>query len=122
MGKALAIYHALPPFARQIAASAHGWQLRHWRYGPETDSLAAEAQKREKWTPAQWQEWQQVRLARVLERARRSVPYYRQEWQQRVGGNGLHGHELLQNWPVLSKEQIRRHPRAFVADDAPKSD
>ena len=119
MGKALAIYHSLPPFARQLAASAHGWQLRQWRYGPETNSLAAEAQKREKWTAAHWQEWQQARLAGVLARARTTVPYYRQQWQERSGENGSQSHLLLQNWPVLSKEKVRRQPRAFVADDVP---
>jgi phenylacetate-CoA ligase len=121
MGKALAIYHSLPPFARQLAASAHGWQLRQWRYGPETNALAAEAQRREKWTAAQWHEWQQAKLSGVLERARKSVPYYRQQWQERLGGDGCQSHELLQNWPILSKEKVRRQPRAFVAEDVSES-
>ncbi|HEY3862563.1 MAG TPA: hypothetical protein VGO59_11805 [Verrucomicrobiae bacterium] len=112
MEKVLAIYHSLPPFARQIAASAHGRQLRHWRYGPETDLLTAEARKREQWTPAQWKEWRQARLARVLERARTAVPYYRQLWLARKGG-----YESLQNWPILSKNSVRWNPKAFLADD-----
>jgi phenylacetate-CoA ligase len=117
MERVLGIYHALPPFARQLAASAHGFQLRHWRYGPETDSLAVEARRREKWTAAQWQEWQQAKLSQVLERARVSVPYYRREWQKSNGG-GLRSDQPLQNWPILSKEKIRCDPRAFIADDA----
>jgi hypothetical protein len=73
----------LPPLApplRSIVASLRGYELRLWRYGPETDHLVDEALERETWTPRRWQIWREERLAFVLNRAATLVPYYRKQW------------------------------------------
>jgi len=111
------IYHSLPPFARDWAASARGLQLRRWRYGPETQQLVEEALEREAWTAKQWADWQKVRLVEILHRAATRVPYYRNLWATRRRGGDTRLWEDLANWPVLSKPSVRANPEAFVADD-----
>lgn len=115
------IYHALPAPLRSLAASWHGYRLRRWRYGEETDRLAAQARERESWTPAQWRRWESEQLTRLLHRAATRVPYYRQHWRERSQRGDKASFEILENWPVLQKETLRRDAAAFVADDCDKS-
>ena len=111
----LRLYHALPAPLWPVAAGLRGWWLRRWRYGAETERLAAEALAREAWTPAQWDAWRQPRLSALLERAATRVPYYRDWWLQQ--GGGPERWRELANWPVLEKETVRGAPEAFLADD-----
>lgn len=113
----LRLYHALPHPARQVAASLHGLVLRSWRYGPETERLVAGALERDSWTAAQWVAWREERLALLLRRAATTVPYYRTQWSERRRRGDRSSLEVLRNWPVLTKEEVRRAPLAFVAED-----
>jgi phenylacetate-CoA ligase len=111
------IYDCLPPQARSFAATVWGAYLRSWRYGPETERLVDEAFERERWSAAQWQSWREERLAFVLDRAARRVPYYRAIWQARRRAGDRSSWERLENWPLLEKETLRGNPQAFVAGD-----
>ena len=113
----LSFYHHLPGPARSIAATLRGLYLRSWRYGPETERLVEEALEREHWSADRWRLWQQERLAYMLDRAATKVPYYREHWTARRRNGDRASWEVLENWPVLEKESVRRHARAFVADD-----
>jgi phenylacetate-coenzyme A ligase PaaK-like adenylate-forming protein len=113
----LRLYHRLPSPARSVAATIRGWYLRWSRYGPETPRLIAEAQERERWSPAQWATWREERLAFVLDRAATRVPYYRAQWAARRRAGDRASWEMLENWPVLDNERVRENPAAFIADD-----
>lgn len=113
----LNLYHRLPPFSRDIAATARGHYLRWWRYGPETEWLVEEALERDRWSSTQWNNWQQERLAYVLHRAATQVPYYRQQWSERRCKGDKASWEDLKNWPILEKKTLRANGHAFVADD-----
>lgn len=113
----LSIYHSLPGPARSAVASARGMYLRRWRYGPETDDLVAAALERDSWSSERWRAWQDEQLARLLHRAATRVPAYREAWAERRRKGDRASFEQLENWPVLTKERLRRDPRAFVADD-----
>lgn len=113
----LRLYHRMPAWLRDVAVSAHGWRLERWRYGRETERLVEEALERESWTGDKWKSWQEERLARVLDRAARQVPYYRSMWAERRIRGDSGSWERLENWPVLEKEALRRQPEAFVAED-----
>lgn len=113
----LKVYHALPSFAKNWAASAHGYMLNRWRYSPETDALVAAALEREKWSPTAWETWRADRLTGLLKRAAQEVPYYRQYWEEQRRRGNKASFEILANWPILVKEPLRRSPELFLADD-----
>lgn len=119
MGILLKTFFRLPYPARCIAATAQGYKLRHQRYGPETEALVREAHERESWSPAQWKAWTEERLAYVLHRAATRVPYYREHWAERRRRGDRASCEHLENWPILEKEEVRRAPERFLADDIP---
>lgn len=110
-------FHSLPPFLRSFVASVRGGYLRAWRYGPTTDRLCDEVLAREQWTSREWEKWQEERLALLLYRAAKHVPYYREHWAKRRGAGDRASSEILGNWPLLEKDTLRENPRAFVADD-----
>jgi phenylacetate-CoA ligase len=111
-----ALYGVLPHRAKSIAASVRGFQLQQWRYGPETDDLVEEAVERESWSGVQWRCFQEGKLAALLERAARSVPFYRRQWSERRRSGDRSPVDRLESWPILSKEQVRESPAAFVSD------
>src|ERR1051326_2404441 len=117
MDLGLKVYRHLPRGLRSIAVSTRGYYLRHWRYGPETDRLVEEALLRERWTRGEWEDWQQERLAYVLDRAATKVPYYRDHWAARRRAGDRASWNVLANWPMLEKETLRLNPEAFLADD-----
>jgi phenylacetate-coenzyme A ligase PaaK-like adenylate-forming protein len=113
----LKLYHRLPARARSAAATLRGWYLKRWRYGSESEQLIEEALARDAWTGAQWAKWRDERIAYMLHRAATRVPYYRDLWQARRQRGDRASWEMLENWPVLEKDEVRANPRAFVADD-----
>ncbi len=113
----LRVYHALPGPLRSLAASLRGFQLRRWRYGPETDGMVTQALERECWSKERWNAWRGERLARLLHTAATEVPYYREMWSKRRRRGNRSDWEDLENWPILEKEPLRENPRSFVADD-----
>ena len=112
----LRLYHHLPGSARSAVATCHGYYLRWWRYGPETEHLVTEALDREQWSTQQWTRWQAERLAQVLHHAATRVPYYRDKWAARRRAGDRASWEYLENWPILEKEELRQNPAAFLAD------
>ena len=110
------LYELLPACLRTLPASARGLQLRRWRYGPDTERLVESALEREHWGPKQWEQWQQEQLARMLDHAARSVPYYRELWAERRENGDRASWEALANWPILEKQMVRQNPAAFVSD------
>ena len=113
----LRVYQHLPVGVRSLAASMRGYYLRSWRYGRDTEANVTEALARECWTAQQWAGWREQHLAWLLARAATRVPYYRELWARRRGAGDRASHEVLANWPVLRKEELRANPAAFIADD-----
>ena len=117
MPELLSIYQRLPYPFKILAASIRGYHLRWWRYGKDTERWVEEALEREFWSEEQWSAWRQERLSYVLHRAATQVPYYRDYWQQQRRMGNTASWEVLENWPILQKETLRRSPEAFVAED-----
>ncbi len=112
------LYHQFPPPMRTVAASARGYYLRHWRYGPETEALVEAALARDGWSQSQWKTWREERLAYILWRAATHVPYYHRHWSQRRQRGDRASWEVLDNWPILTKDTLRENTQAFLADDS----
>jgi phenylacetate-CoA ligase len=116
-GTLLRVYHRMPPLLRSLGASVRGYRLRSLRYGAETDTLVAQALEREHWSPERWRKYREERLALLLHRAATKVPYYREQWAERRRHGDNASWELLENWPILTKDAVRGHARGLIAED-----
>lgn len=117
MANWVSLYHRFPYPLRVLAASGRGFYLRSWRYGPETGEEVERTLARENWSRQQWKTWQDERLACLLHRAATMVPYYREQWAERRRKGDRASWDLLENWPILTKEPVRASPKAFLAED-----
>jgi phenylacetate-CoA ligase len=113
----LTVYHRLPYPMKVVVASTRGYILRLERYDRETEQIVERVLERENWSAEKWKNWREEKLAFVLHRAATTVPYYRDLWNKRRAAGDRRASDLIQNWPFLSKETLRQHPKAFVADD-----
>jgi phenylacetate-CoA ligase len=111
------LYPLLPPALKSVAASLHGYRLQARRYGRETEELVEKSVERETWSEDRWTGTREERLAFVLHRAATTVPYYREQWAARRRRGDRSSWERLENWPILSKQEIRDQPHAFLAED-----
>lgn len=121
MSIALRTFHKLPPSSRSLVASLRGLYLKWWRYDGQTDRLVEEALERDYWSPKEWSEWRARQLSYVLDRAARTVPYYRLMWTERRKNGDKASWEYLENWPILEKKELRNFSPQFVADDCSRS-
>lgn len=91
--------------------------MRWWRYDQGTQRRVSEALARETWSEGQWDLWQRDRLETLLDRAATRVPFYRDQWEKRRAQGDLSPWTSLDNWPILRKEDLRKEPLRFIADD-----
>ncbi|MBN2474329.1 MAG: phenylacetate--CoA ligase family protein [Pirellulales bacterium] len=109
------LYDHLPARLRSVAASTHGYSLRRWRYGRDTELLVERSLESDRWTHQQWMAWHADRLSRILRRAATCVPFYRSFWQTGRRQGNPDSWRRLENWPILEKEPVRQDPGSFVA-------
>ncbi len=68
------------------------------------------------WTPEAFRLWQFTQLARLVEHARRQVPFYTDALKGlRADSTGAIEEDAWQSLPILTKEQVRADPGAFRA-------
>jgi phenylacetate-CoA ligase len=114
------LYHSLPSWARSAVASGYGYYLNLWRYGHDTEKYVREAFERERWDPERTEAYQRDLLQTMLRRAATLVPYYRSMWDARRREGDNASCEVLDNWPLLDKDDVRNNPAAFIAEDRPR--
>jgi phenylacetate-CoA ligase len=110
-----AIYNKLPHWLKEFAAGLYARKLQSYRKDDSSNERIQQAAEREQWSFEEWNAYQQAELEKVLYRAAHHVPYYRQYWQQRGYEKGEW--KSLENWPVLTKQELRKYNHLFLAED-----
>jgi len=87
---------------------------RHW-------SKALESEKIYRLPPEQLQAQVQERLTRLLRRAAKSVPCYRQIFQEH-GWDAARAEAYWDQWPILTQQQLQEHRDELIADDVNKNE
>lgn len=105
MASLLTLYHHLPPWGRAVVANLRGAYLQSLRYGPETEQLVEAALGSERLAPEAVLETERSRLAETLARSRNAPLNLGQPYS--LSDN-------LPDWPVLTKEVVRRRHRDLV--------
>ncbi|MBX9602029.1 MAG: hypothetical protein K2X35_13525 [Bryobacteraceae bacterium] len=111
------LYYGLPAPVRNLAASLYGYRLKSERYSDGTEDLVAQALEREQWSAVRWQSWREERLAEMLHRASRKVPYYREQWRIRRLKGDRSPEDILENWPILEKAAVRENAESFLDEE-----
>lgn len=109
------IYNLLPHSLKELAAAQYAKKLQKFRRDHTSAERIRAAANRETWSHAEWETYQQAELEAVLHRAAYQVPYYRNYWQKRGYNDGAW--KKLENWPVLTKKELRENNHLFLAED-----
>ena len=118
MSKLDRIYASLPLSLQNQAVSIYGiyW---HWlRFGGRYKAHESDYRNREHYTAAQWAEYHQAQLKKLILLASEKVPYYQRTWTHDQVQAALKGE--LAALPLLEKDPIRRDPKDFVRSDMPR--
>ena len=113
----LDLYFLLPYHLKVFAASMYGRKLLKWRVNRETEKQIDQAIQREKWGKTEWEKYQEENLAESLNYAATQVPYYRDMWSKRRIKGDHSSSEYLENWPILTKEDLRSNGNQFFAQE-----
>ena len=111
------LYSALPNPLKTLAASAWGCYLRWWRYSKKTEVLVRQTLERDHWSEEDWKHYREDSLDHLLDRAVKQVPYYRNQWNERRRKGDQSSWHYLENWPILTKETVRKNNDLFLAVD-----
>jgi len=104
------IYNIMPYFIKCIMATVKGGYLNSLRYDIKTESRIQKYIDRESWDKKKWDAWIVLRLQETLYNARNNIPYYKKYWDE----SREKKYELLENWPILVKEDINKCPELFI--------
>jgi phenylacetate-CoA ligase len=112
------MYPYLPVSFQNAGISAYGYVYKRERFGPAFQPTVLEFEERDRWNKERMQAYTNEALRAVLVRAY-DAPFYRERWS-RAGVDGRHlrdiSTETLNRLPIVSKEDLRQNPLAFVPD------
>ncbi len=113
-----ALYLRCPLPLQRLGVSLYGRWWYHRRFNSRFQMFVDELRAREGWTAEQFRTYQEVKLDKLLESARKSSYYG--ELFHRYGVNGrLTPFEALAKLPVLMKEVLRTTPRKLLTGAPP---
>ncbi len=112
--KKLDVYHHLPYPLKVLGASIWGYYLEGWRYGPETDQMVEDVLEHESWSHEMIRVYQEEQLGMILHHAASRIPFYKNQWDKRRRYGDKATWEILENWPVLIKADLREKLSLFL--------
>ena len=115
------IYDGLPVFGQNAACTVAGMYREYIRYRPNFHRRLAELQASMDLSLEEMHSLQWRRLERLVTRARKHVPHYKDLPPSSTNSDGEAAiRETLESIPVLGKDTYRENSQNFVASDIPK--
>ena len=112
-------YYHLPVWLQHAACTMHGWRLARTRYSDTFHQHLDFLKTSEWWSASDIAAYQDAQLRALIVHAYTHVPYYRQVMQARgLQPSDIQGRADLPKLPVLTKEDVRTHREALLADTA----
>ena len=113
-------YLALPAWLQNVAVSAYGYKLHFERYWHADVDFKHEINSNLDKTPEELANYRLERLKKVISRAALHVPFYRDYFaREHLCVDDFRSISDLKLLPVITREDLRRDPMRFVADDIP---
>ena len=113
------VYARSPVWLQHGMVSAYGLRWRRLRLGGEWPAFTEAFRSREGWREPQWRAFTATRLREILLTAFDRVPHYRDEWRRlgvTRGRLAAMDPEQLGELPILTKDVVRRAPKALLID------
>jgi len=114
------LYKALPHSMQNLALNMYAFKVHMERYGAPFRRALDELTKTQHYSQSQIDEYQNVRLVRLIRYAYQEVPYYR-ELFDRVGlkPSDIKSKEDLHKIPVLTRKDVHENSQKLIAANYP---
>jgi phenylacetate-CoA ligase len=115
------LYAASPVWLQNVEMSAFGLVWKRRRFGGRFRQMSEDFSRRERYTAAEWRDYQTQALRRLLVHAYQSVPYYSKAFRDQgvsLEDLGRFTLEDLPRLPRLPRDTMRRDPAAFLSRTA----
>lgn len=118
-----AIYLRAPVALQNALCSAQGWRIQRTRYDRGFHEALDRAERRSRWSTAEVIAFRDAEVRRVVRDAALHVPHYRELVKARsIPVHEVRGLDDLARWfPVLTKDEVKARPEAFVSERVPAS-
>jgi phenylacetate-CoA ligase len=108
------LYYSLPFAAKNLIASAYGWNERRLRYGEAYRQSLSFLRESQYWPNEKLLEYQNQRVQRFLQDVIARASYYR---SNNIYSDLLKAKAPLQEFPILAKATLRRETKNFYHED-----
>lgn len=117
------IYKFLPIWLQNILVTIKGQMLQRQRYGDYYNKVYEALCKSDRWSSQQIEAYKVAKLKHILSYAYQHCPYYRAKFD-RAGVTPSDFNTLadLQKFPVLTKQEVRKHWKEMVSDEVNRKD
>lgn len=112
-------YTRSPVWIQEMLLFLYGGARKTLREDTSFREMLRAAEQRQYWPVEQLDEWRRKRLGDALQHAVCSVPYYRERFNNKhiKDTDPL---EMLAQFPVLTKHDVKRSHASFIAEDIPR--
>lgn len=111
-----AIYFRLPVFAQNMATNAASLKNCIERYGGSFGDILNGYRTRASWSSSQLEEYQSVRLRKMISHCYETVPYYHRLFDEGgVNPGSIRSREDLAKLPILTKSMVNERPEDFLS-------
>ncbi|HRH58953.1 MAG TPA: hypothetical protein PL045_00145, partial [Chitinophagaceae bacterium] len=114
------IYSKSPVWLQHVFVSLYGYGWKRRRFGGIFQQEYFAAKERENFTPAQWQQYSEEHLQKILLHAFHHVPYYRETFLQ----HGINEQKIktitpgtIYLLPILQREALRKYGATTLTAD-----
>jgi phenylacetate-CoA ligase len=116
------LYWRLPICLQEVVLSLYARHLEKLYYGPGYEEWRQEfINRRQTWSRADIEAWQNHQLQYLIRLAATRVPYYREKWRC-LDWKSIRSVEDLRILPRLEKQDLRQQEHAFLVEELqPKS-
>lgn len=111
------LYYSLPLPAKNVIATAYGWNQRRIRYGRTYRESLSFLRESQYWSNEKLREYQQQQVRTFLPRIIPKTPYYRRKEAYR---RLVDEEAPISSFPILNKTILRSETREFYNDDLGK--
>lgn len=112
------LYNQSPAFMQTLALNAYALRIHKERYGRKYDRVRRELAETQYFSRDKIEEYQDLRLARLVQHAYRTVPYYRDLFDRHgISPKDIQSKDDLYKVPVLTREDVRSSRNRLISDE-----
>lgn len=120
---AYSIYSKMPIWLQNWLVGMYSYKIERQRYGREYEQIFQSLVKSDEWNPEQIRAYKEDMLKRIITHAYCHCLYYRRKYDAAgVCPDDFTCIDDLRKFPILTKEEIRRHWREMLADNVSKKE